>query len=150
MLDSSALPSDRTSSSGHEVKHKKFYLSKRKNFFTLRVAEHWNRLSREVVESLSGSIQNPPGRLPVSPARGDPAWAGGLDWMISRGRFQPSQFCDPRPAVAGPPAPAGLGRSLDGWVAVPRAAWRSLSAGKVRKGLFAGKKRDLVYMPAFC
>lgn len=65
--------------------------------------------------------------------------------MISRG-FQLSQFCDPRPAVAGPPA--GLGRSLDGRVAVPQAAWRSLSTGKVRKGLFAGKKDDLIYMPA--
>ena len=35
----SMLASDRTRSNGHKVKHKKFHLSMRKNFFTLRVAE---------------------------------------------------------------------------------------------------------------
>jgi len=29
--------------------------------------------------SFSGDIQDPPGRGPVQPALGDPAWAGGLD-----------------------------------------------------------------------
>jgi len=29
--------------------------------------------------SLSGDIPDPPGRGPVQPALGDPAWAGGLD-----------------------------------------------------------------------
>jgi len=33
---------------GHKLKHKKFQLNMRKNFFTLRVTEHWNRLPREV------------------------------------------------------------------------------------------------------
>jgi len=36
---------------GHKLKHSKFHLSKRKNFFTLSVTEHWNRLPGGVVES---------------------------------------------------------------------------------------------------
>ena len=42
----------------------------------------------------SGSIQNPPGHGPVSPALGVPAQAGGLDMMISRGPFQPLPLWD--------------------------------------------------------
>jgi len=52
----------------------------RKNFFTLRVTQHWNRFSQGGCGvSLSGDIQDPPGRSPVQPAVGDPASAGGLD-----------------------------------------------------------------------
>jgi len=52
----------------------------RKNFFPLRVTEHWNRLPREGCGvSFSGDIQDPPGQGPVQPAVGDPASAGGLD-----------------------------------------------------------------------
>ncbi|KFQ15526.1 hypothetical protein N330_11646, partial [Leptosomus discolor] len=35
----------------HKLKHRKFHLNMRENFFTLRVSEHWNRLPREAVES---------------------------------------------------------------------------------------------------
>ncbi|KFV82339.1 hypothetical protein N308_08555, partial [Struthio camelus australis] len=41
---------------GHELNHRKFRLNMRKNFFTVRVTEHWNRLPREVVESPSLEI----------------------------------------------------------------------------------------------
>jgi len=52
----SVVPSDRTRANGHKLKPGKFRLNMRKNFFTLRVTELWNRLPREVVESPSLEI----------------------------------------------------------------------------------------------
>jgi len=52
----SVVSSDRTRGSRHKLKHRKFRLNMKKNFFTLRVTEHWNRLPREAVESPSLEI----------------------------------------------------------------------------------------------
>ncbi|KFV84460.1 hypothetical protein N308_12779, partial [Struthio camelus australis] len=41
---------------GQKLNHRKFCLNMRKNFFTVRVTEHWHRLPREVVESPSLDI----------------------------------------------------------------------------------------------
>ncbi|KFV88449.1 hypothetical protein N308_06432, partial [Struthio camelus australis] len=41
---------------GQKLNHRQFHLNLRKNFFTVRVTEHWNRLPRETEESPSLEI----------------------------------------------------------------------------------------------
>ena len=46
----SVVFSNRTKGNRHKLKQRKFHTNRRKNFFPMRVAEHWNRLSMEVNE----------------------------------------------------------------------------------------------------
>ena len=47
----SIVPSDRTRGNRHKLEHRKLHLDMRKNFSTVRVTEHCNRLPREAVVS---------------------------------------------------------------------------------------------------
>ena len=47
------VPSNRTRGHWHKLEHGKFHRSMRKNFITLRVTEHLNKLPRGTVESPS-------------------------------------------------------------------------------------------------
>ena len=75
------------------MEHRKFHLNMRKNFFTVRVREHWNRLLREVAESPSLEIfKTHLDSFPCNLLQGT-CFSRGLDWMISRGPFLPLYFC---------------------------------------------------------
>ena len=50
--------SDKARSNGLKLKHRKFHTNMWKNCFSVRVMEHWNRLTREVVVSPSMEIFN--------------------------------------------------------------------------------------------
>lgn len=82
------VPSDRIRDSGHKLKHRKFHLSMRRNFFSLSVTEHWSRLPREAVESPRMEILKAQLYVILQLARGEPDLAERLSYMISRGPFQ--------------------------------------------------------------
>ena len=48
----SAVPTDRTRGDGHKLERRKSHLDMR-NFFTVRLTEHWDGLPGEVVQSAS-------------------------------------------------------------------------------------------------
>jgi len=50
------LPSDKTRGNGDKMKNRSLRLRIRKHFFTVRVAENWHKLPREVVDSPSLAI----------------------------------------------------------------------------------------------
>jgi len=60
----SVVCSDKTGGIRQKLQHNKFHTDMRKNFFTVRMTEHWNG-QRECVVSFTGDIQNLPGDSPV-------------------------------------------------------------------------------------
>lgn len=52
----SAEPGNKTRGNGQKLTHTKFHLNMSKNFFTVWVTRHWNRLTRKAVESPSSGI----------------------------------------------------------------------------------------------
>lgn len=62
----SVVCSDMTRSNAIKLEHRNFHTNIQKNFFPVRVTEHWNSLLRNVVNSAS-VIQDLSAHLPVRP-----------------------------------------------------------------------------------
>lgn len=88
------VPSDRTKDSGHKLKHRELHMNMRKILFTVRVAEPWHRLPREAVESPSLKIFKTILDAFLRNLLKGSSFSRRLDWMISRGPFQPLCFQD--------------------------------------------------------
>ena len=86
------MPSNRAKGNGHNLEHRRFHLNARKKIFTLRVTAL--ELPRETVESPSLEIFKIHLDAYLCNLLQQTCFSRGLDLMISRGPFQPLQFCD--------------------------------------------------------
>lgn len=78
------MPSNRTMGNRSKLEHGKIHTNLRKNFLTLRVTEHFNKLIREIVDLLEIFKTH----LDAFPD------VLMLNWIISRDPFQSLLFCD--------------------------------------------------------
>jgi len=61
-----AVRSNRAGTKGLKLEYEKFYINMLKNFFMIKMTEHWNRLPGDIVGvSFYGGIQDLSGCLPV-------------------------------------------------------------------------------------
>lgn len=81
----SVVASNRLRGKRHKLRHRKFHLNVRKNFYTVRLEQ---AAQRGWGVSFSGDSQNPLGCDPGQPAPGEPALAEQLHSMIYRDPFQ--------------------------------------------------------------
>lgn len=72
-----AAPSDRISRNRQKLKHRKFHLKRRQNFFTVRLVQDWNRLPEDTGFPTTGDTQNASGQGPEPPALFDPDLSRG-------------------------------------------------------------------------
>lgn len=68
-------PSNRTKGNRHKLEHRKFLMKVRKNFFDLKVIEHWNRLPERLWSLLLWRYL----KSTCITSCNEPALAGGLD-----------------------------------------------------------------------
>ena len=85
--------SDRANSNGLKLECKVPY-KHAEELFMVRVMEHWNKLPREVVKSLSLEIYKHVWMITCVTYCRASTLSRGLDLMISCGPFEPMKFCD--------------------------------------------------------
>lgn len=90
------VPRTETKGNRHKLMHMKFHLHMRRNFFTVQVAKHWNRLHREV-HSIPGEFRHCLDTILCSGLWDGPAWnrkVGSDDPLFSLLILCILWFCD--------------------------------------------------------